>query len=269
MPEPLAPVPLPPTGIVAARPSASVILVRDSPGGLETFMVRRHAEMSVNPNVYVFPGGTVHADDSAAAWPAAPNLSERSDEAVSPEMARALYICALRELFEEAGVLLVRDTPDHVLLVDDPLADRLSAARTEVQAGTRSFLDLLGQWQPAFDLLVPFSHWVTPVAMPARFDTWFFVARLPERQVALHLEVETSDGAWLSPSGLLDPSARGPYTLVFATEQHLHRIAPFSDVASLLDFAGSKPIRRVQPELLQDAAGRRVPRLAPELADVW
>jgi hypothetical protein len=166
-------------------------------------------------------------------------------------------------------VLLVRDAPDHVLLVDDPLADQLAAARAEVQAGTRSFLDLLGQWQPAFDLLVPFSHWVTPVAVPARYDTWFFVARLPERQIALHLEVETSDSAWLSPSRLLDPARRGPYTLVYATEQHLRRIAPYSEVASLLDFAASKAIRRVQPELLQDSAGHRVPLLAPELVDAW
>jgi 8-oxo-dGTP pyrophosphatase MutT (NUDIX family) len=219
--------------------------------------------------VYVFPGGTVHADDTAAEWPAAPNLSERSDEAVDPNRARALYICALRELFEEAGVLLVRDAPDHVLLVDDPLADQLATARAEVQAGTRSFLDLLGGWQPAFDLLVPFSHWVTPVAVPARFDTWFFVARLPERQIALHLEVETSDSAWLSPKRLLDPAGRGPYTLVYATEQHLRRIAPYADVAGLLEFAGSKPIRRVQPDLLQDVTGQRVPRLGPGLADAW
>ena len=269
MPEPLTPVPPPPTGIVPARPSASVILVRDSPDGLETFMVRRHAEMSVNPNVYVFPGGTVHADDTAAEWPAAPDLSERSDEVVDPHTAGALALCALRELFEEAGVLLVRDAPDHVLVVDDRLADELAAARSEVQAGARSFQTLLDRWQPAFDLLVPFSHWVTPVAMPARFDTWFFVARLPERQIALHLEVETSDSAWLSPRRLLDPAAREPYTLVFATEQHLRRIAPFGDVAGLLEFAATKQIRRVHPDLLQDPSGTRVPRLAPDLVDTW
>jgi 8-oxo-dGTP pyrophosphatase MutT (NUDIX family) len=270
MPDALVPIPPPPDGIVPARPSASVILVRDGPGGLEAFMVRRHAEMSVNPNVYVFPGGTVHADDTAPGWPAAPDLSARSDERVTPEAGTALSICALRELFEEAGVLLVRDAPDHVLAVDDQLADDLAAARSEVQAGTRSFKSLLGDaWQPAFDLLVPFSHWVTPVAVPARFDTWFFVARLPERQVALHLEVETSDGAWLSPTRLLEPSAREAYTLVYATEQHLHRIAPFADVASLLEFARHKPIRRVQPDLLQDASGRRVPRLEPSVVDVW
>ena len=270
MPEQLVPVPPPPKGIVPARPSASVILVRDGPAGLETFMVRRHAEQSVNPNVYVFPGGTVRADDTDLAWPSPPeDLCARSDAAIEPDQARAVYACAIRELFEEAGVLLVRDAPDHVLVVDDDLADELAAARSEIQAGARPFHSLLESWRPAFDLLVPFSHWVTPTAAPARFDTWFFVARLPERQVALHLEIETSDGAWLSPSRLLDPSARGPFTLVFATEQHVRRIAPFADVASLLDFAATKRIRRLQPELMQDAAGQRVPRLEPKLVDAW
>jgi 8-oxo-dGTP pyrophosphatase MutT (NUDIX family) len=252
-------------------------------------MVRRHAEQSVNPNVYVFPGGTVRADDTDLAWPSPPeDLCARSDAAIEPDEARAVYACAIRELFEEAGVLLVRDAPDHVLVVDDDLADELAAARSEIQAGARPFHSLLESWRPAFDLLVPFSHWVTPTAAPARFDTWFFVARLPERQVALHLEIETSDGAWLSPSRLLDPSAHGekttgsrftspphaegrrnPYTLVFATEQHVRRIAPFADVASLLDFAATKRIRRLQPELMQDAAGQRVPRLEPKLVDAW
>jgi 8-oxo-dGTP pyrophosphatase MutT (NUDIX family) len=219
--------------------------------------------------VYVFPGGTVGPDDTQAYWPEAPDLSARSDEPVAPDQARALYACAIRELFEEAGVLLVRDAPDHVLVVGEELADELAAARSAIQSGARSFASLLRTWRPAFDLLVPFSHWVTPVAAPARFDTWFFVARLPERQVALHLEIETSDGAWVSPTRLLDPSARGPYALVFATEQHVRRIAPYPDVASLLDFARRKPIRRLQPELMQGAAGQRVPRLDPELVDAW
>jgi 8-oxo-dGTP pyrophosphatase MutT (NUDIX family) len=269
MPEGLIPVPPPPKGIVPARPSASVILARDGAAGLETYMVRRHAETPVNPNVYVFPGGTVRPDDTEAYWPGAPDLSARSDEAVDAEQARAIYACAIRELFEEAGVLLVRDAPDHVLVVDEALADELAVARSEIQAGARSFRTLLESWRPAFDLLVPFSHWVTPTAAPARFDTWFFVARLPERQVALHLEIETSDGAWLAPARLLDPSERGPYSLVFATEQHVRRLAGFRDVAGLLEFAASKPIRRLQPELMQDAAGQRVPRLDPELVDAW
>ena len=259
--------------IAPARPSASVILVRDGPGGLETFMVRRHARSPVNPNVYVFPGGTVRPDDTLAGDP--PPLADRSDTPIDPGQATSVYACAVRELFEEAGVLLARSGSGALLAVDgsDHEAQRrLAAARADVQAARLSLGCLLAcfgaDWGPAFDLLMPFSHWVTPTAAPARFDTWFFVAELPERQVALHCQIETSDGVWLSPGALLDPTARGPYDLVFATEQHVRRLAPFRHVAELLAFAAGKPIRRLQPELVTDG-GRRVPAIAAELVDAW
>lgn len=244
-----------------------MILVRDAADGLQTFMVRRHSQTPVNPNVYVFPGGTVHARDEDPSWPDPPDdLAARSDTSLNTQEARAVYTCAVRELFEEAGVLLVRDAPDHVLAVNEAEADRLAAGRSAVQSGERPLKDLLGAWQPAFDLLVPFSHWVTPVAAPARFDTWFFVAVLPARQVALHLEIETSDGVWLSPRQLLDDAA---YRLVFATEQHIRRLAPYGTVADLLAFARGKPIRRLQPDLVEDPQGHRFPRLDPALIDAW
>src|ERR687888_388630 len=99
---------------VEPRLSASVILVRDGHAGLETFMVRRHARSPVAPQAYVFPGGTIRSDDSLLPIDRelADALSARSDSAASPEpeLAGAYYACALRELFEEAGVLLVRDS---------------------------------------------------------------------------------------------------------------------------------------------------------------
>src|SRR5260370_1822193 len=108
--------------VAEPRPSASVILVRDGPRGLETFMVRRHARSPVAPSAYVFPGGTVRSDDldaaPADAQPLADVLSGRSDAPVAPRDAAAFYVCALRELFEEAGVLLVRDAGGQLLQVD-------------------------------------------------------------------------------------------------------------------------------------------------------
>ena len=99
---------------VEPRPSASVIVVRDAPAGLETFMVRRHARSPVAPSAYVFPSGTVRPDDLEAEYPPdvqtlADVLSARSDTPVESAQAAALYVAAVRELFEEAGVLLVRD----------------------------------------------------------------------------------------------------------------------------------------------------------------
>src|SRR5438132_8715735 len=108
--------------VVEPRPSASVILVRDGAEGLETFMVRRHSRSAVAPDAYVFPGGTVRGDDLCVVTDQgdalAETLSNRSDSPVDSATAVSLYMCALRELFEEAGVLLVRDAAQTLLRVD-------------------------------------------------------------------------------------------------------------------------------------------------------
>jgi 8-oxo-dGTP pyrophosphatase MutT (NUDIX family) len=267
---------------VVPRTSASVILVRDGGDELETFMVRRHARSRVAPSAYVFPGGTVREDDSAAfdgptvATTSASHahllgqaLSSRSDAPVADDAALAYFAAAVRELFEEAGVLLARSGTGSLLGVDEAdvaLQERLAAARLSLQTGELSLADLLAEHglAAAFDLLVPFSHWVTPTALAARFDTRFFVAAMPERQEALHCTIETSEGIWITPHALLE----GDYSVVYATAQHLRRITPYQTVGELLTFARSKPIRRVQPEVTDGAGGLSV-ALPPELDGRW
>jgi 8-oxo-dGTP pyrophosphatase MutT (NUDIX family) len=256
-----------------ARPSASVILVRDAPRGLETFMVRRHARSPVAPHAYVFPGGTVRADDaafqSADAEHLANLLSRRSDTPVEPERARDYFACALRELFEEAGVLLATDANGSLLGVaqdDVGLQEQLEATRLALQANQVSLAGALQRFdvRPAFEALVPFSHWVTPDAMAARFDARFFVAHMPDGQEALHCTIETSEGAWLRPADVLE----GDYHVVYATAQHLRRLKRCDSVTDLLDFARRKPIRRVHPTVTEGADGLSV-YLPPDLADNW
>jgi 8-oxo-dGTP pyrophosphatase MutT (NUDIX family) len=259
--------------MVEARPSASVILVRDGPDGLECFMVRRHARSPFMPNAYVFPGGTVRADDLSVAAdsgvPLANALSARSDTPVDAAQAAALYVCAVRELFEEAGVLLVRDASNHLLGVaesETPLQEQLASTRLALQAGEESIggvLDRYG-WRPAFDLLVPFSHWITPKALAARFDTRFFVAALPAGQSALHDTIETTEGLWLAPMQVLD----GDYHTVYATAQHLRRLLPHGSVDRLLSFARTKDIRMVSPDVVETDEGLRA-LIDPELLDAW
>jgi 8-oxo-dGTP pyrophosphatase MutT (NUDIX family) len=258
---------------VVPRPSASVILARDGHAGLETFMVRRHARSPVAPDAYVFPGGTVRPDDSEVPGlnPAAlaRTLSERSDTPVEPAQAATYFVSALRELFEEAGVLLARDPDGRLVTVDESdmtLQERLASTRLALQAHAVSLASVLEDWgwQPAFELLVPFSHWVTPRPLAARFDTRFFVAEMPPRQAALHDTIETSEGVWLRPVEALE----GDYRVVYATAQHLRRLSPFETVADLLAFARHKPIRLVQPELTESASGVNV-SLRPELVDAW
>ncbi len=233
-------------------------------------MVQRHARSPVVPGAYVFPGGTVREDDrSVSTTSRFEPLSNRSDTPLDDAEAAALYVCAVRELFEEAGVLLVRN-PDGALLSVDPAEttrqERLESARLALQAGEISIGSLLTDngWQPAFDWLAPFSHWVTPREVQARFDTRFFVAQMPEGQLALHDTIETSEGLWLTPSSALEPE----YHTVYPTEQHLRRLAPFQTVSALLAFARTKPIRMVQPEIVVESEFRRL-TIRADIADVW
>lgn len=232
-------------------------------------MVRRHARSPVAPSAYVFPGGTLRDDDRAVVVSDATELSARSDTPLDPGEAAALYICALRELFEEAGVLLVRDIGGSLVRVDPAdtqLQERLESTRLALQAGELTIDGVLREhgWQPALDLLVPFSHWITPRRVAARFDARFFVAELPSGQTALHDTIETSEGVWLAPSRALESD----YLTVYATTQHLKRLAAFRSVAELMRFARTKPIRMVSPELVESGEGMRamIPR---ELEDRW
>ena len=258
---------------IVPRPSASVILVRDGADGLETFMVRRHARSPVAPSAYVFPGGTVRDDDAAfrVANPAdlATTLNFRADTSASDAEAAALYVSALRELFEEAGILLARGVEGRLLEVDPSdvtLQERLESTRLALQSHDLSLSDVLGDFQltPAFDALIPFSHWVTPDVLAARFDTRFFVAEMPPMQSALHDTIELSEGIWLPPARVLEPD----YHTVFATAAHLRRLTPFTSVEALLAFAHEKPIRRVQPIVNESGEGLRV-SLADEVIDRW
>jgi 8-oxo-dGTP pyrophosphatase MutT (NUDIX family) len=260
---------------VGAEPrlSASVILVRDGSAGLETFMVRRHARSPAFPSAYVFPGGTVRDDDLTLHVADADQLTEalvgRSDTPVDAEQARALFVCAVRELFEEAGVLLVRDGGGDLLEVDVSeitLQERLESTRLALQAHELTLGQVLADhgWQPAFDRLAPFSHWITPTTVATRFDTHFFVAELPRGQSALHDTIETSEGVWLTPQLALSDG----YHTLFPTTEHLKRLAGFGSAAALASFSHSKPIRMVLPEVGPGSDGTRI-RIRSDLVDGW
>lgn len=235
-------------------------------------MVRRHARSRAFASAFVFPGGTVCDDDLAYPVPAdarlADTLVSRSDTPVTAAEASALYVCAIRELFEEAGVFLARSA--HGLLEvdasDTAVQERLASTRLALQAHELSIGQVLADnaLEPAFDLLIPFSHWITPVQLAARFDTHFFVASLPPRQSALHDTIETSEGLWLSPARALGDE----YHTVYATVQHLRRLEGLQSVNDLVEFARAKPIRTVLPEMVESAEGMRV-TVRPEIADTW
>ena len=187
----------------APRNSATVVMLRDAPQGLEVFLVKRHAASAVLGGAYVFPGGKLdvadtHLDDHAHMDATAHAMHAALHEPQTPvDIAKGLFVAALREAFEESGVLFGTSTQ----------GDHHALAAQRLQEG-QSFNDMLAALAIRLQTqsVVPWSRWITPL-MPSvtnkRFDTRFFVARVPEHQVAQHDNVETTQSVWITPAEAL------------------------------------------------------------------
>jgi len=239
------------------------MLVRPSgERGFEVFMLRRSSASAFAPDAYVFPGGTIDPqDEQPQARKTTYGVNDdwlrnqfRSDEwasfpsgtqSVTLDEAQSLVRAALRELFEESGVLLGCDengaTVTPALLPDE---------RTAVQSNTLSFAALLERHHVFADAraLTLFSQWITPATEPRRYNTHFFIARGSEFHTPLADAIETHDGIWIDPHEALDRSRGGVLYLVYPTIKHLERLAEFDYLDELFVFARNKPIYRIMPE---------------------
>jgi len=162
--------------------------------------------------------------------------------------ARALRVAALRETFEECGVLLARPRGGSALLDGQRCADI-----TAKSAG-RSFAAMLDaeDLELALDTLTPFAHWVTPPIMPKRFDTHFYVVAAPEDQIAMHDGSESVDSIWLNPAEGLAAAKAGKYTVLLPTRLNLQMLGESPDVASALAAARARKIVTVEPVAVKD-----------------
>jgi len=233
-----------------ARPAATVLLVRDGESGLEVFMVVRHHQIDFASGALVFPGGSLEPGDraiaaDAARCGAASGLDERG---------RALRVAAVRETFEECGVLLARPRGSNDWLPGARVAELAS------RSAGRSFGDLvLGEdLELALDALTPFAHWITPAALPKRFDTHFFILAAPPDQSARHDGSESVDSIWINPARAFAGAEEGKYTIVLATRLNLQRLAESADVASALAAARARPIVTVAPVAVKTEAGYEI-----------
>jgi 8-oxo-dGTP pyrophosphatase MutT (NUDIX family) len=233
-----------------------VILAREASAGFELFMVRRHAGARAFADAYVFPGGVVRADDFAAQegdLTPAEALARFGDRGGDPPadaaLALALHRAAMRELFEEAGVLLAVDAAGRPVAIPDADAPGWAARRRSVQAGELTVAELLRAdgLAAAPARLHYFSHWITPTEAPRRFDTRFFVAEMPPGQRAAECGVETFDGLWLRPREALGRYAAGELPLVFPTRMHLQRLTEPGSLGALIELARTKPVATVRP----------------------
>ncbi|HWC24812.1 MAG TPA: NUDIX hydrolase [Flexivirga sp.] len=238
--------------VAPARLASTVLLVRESGSGVEVFMQRRVSSMKFAPSMWVFPGGGVDARDESPGVPwAGPSPAEWASLLGIPEpTAQAIVSAAVREVFEECGVLLAGTSSDDVVLDvtgDDWQADR--AAVLERRLPFASLLERRGLVLRS-DLLALQDHWITPEMQPRRYDTWFFSARLPERQVADDRTTEVDTAVWRRPSDVIAEEASGRARMFAPTLVQLHRLAGWADLTPAT--INRDGLRAVMPEPVED-----------------
>jgi 8-oxo-dGTP pyrophosphatase MutT (NUDIX family) len=226
-------------------------------------MLRRHAKVEFAGDAWVFPGGAVDEDDrrlDPACWSGIDPDAIARRYATSPDEVLGHYVAGVRETFEEAGILLARrrdgrpaDTQTaSAKTMRAALADRTAAARLE---------DWLRDEELVLDLgaLAYHSRWITPAQAPKRYDTWFFLAALPQDQDASHDHVETTDQRWLTPIDALARKAAGEMLIWYPTEQTLRAIDGADTAAALLDGARARrEVRALQPHMEKSPGGWRL-----------
>ena len=224
------------------RPASTILLLRDGPSGLETFMVVRHHEIDFASGALVFPGGRMEA----------------ADVGLAAERARAdplapFKVAAIREAFEECGLLLARAEGEDAIV---------PAARAAGLDRAAPFCDLMARERlvPALDALVPFAHWITPDFVPKRFDTHFFLALAPEDQILAHDGREAVDSVWISAREALAEHGKR-YKLLFPTHRTLWKLSAHESAASVLAAARAAPVVTVLPEriTIDGGPGLRIP----------
>ncbi|WP_336030328.1 NUDIX hydrolase [Geodermatophilus sp. FMUSA9-8] len=242
----------------AVRPAATVLLLRDGEAGLEVHLLRRTRGMPFAGGMTAYPGGGVDPRDgdtdvawtgpSPAEWAVALGCDER--------VARELVCAAVRETFEEAGVLLAGEPGGDV--VPDVSGDEWETQRQALLSRELSLAELLAARGLALraDLLRPFAHWITPPAEPRRYDTRFFAAALPVGQEARDVSGEADEASWLTPEAALAEMRAGTRPMLPPTIHTLGQLAPFADVAAALAGSPPEPLHPIMPELVRTPEGR-------------
>jgi len=261
-----------PAGEVPLRAAATVMLVRDGDdptASLEVLMVRRNPQSAFVGGAYVFPGGAV---DPADGGTDAQAFCQGRDDAEASEIlglvsgGLAYWVAALRECFEEAGVLLAYSGAEVgsrrlLSLADQGDAARFARHRLDVNAGRRRFLDACSEegLSLAVDRVHYFAHWITPYGAPRRYDTRFFVAAAPSEQTPAHDAGETIAAMWMRPADALARHRAGEIELIFPTIRNLQAIGRFSHSEALLaSAAAAVGVPAILPRVVADGRGVRI-----------
>jgi len=245
-----------------ARPAATVMIVRQHEGEMEVFMVVRHHKIEFMGGALVFPGGKVDAQDGDAELIAhATGVDDMDDQQ------RITRIAAIREAFEECGVLLARHVGNTHLVSGQDLENLRQKYRNGIHAEEISMLDMVRNenLELACDKLVHFAHWIPPAHVPKRFDTMFFLAEAPAEPGADHDGHESVDSVWIKPSQALADGDAGQRLVVFPTRMNLTKLARSNSVGDALEAATEHNVVTVQPRVIDKPDGKYL--CIPEEAD--
>jgi 8-oxo-dGTP pyrophosphatase MutT (NUDIX family) len=242
MPKPVAP----------ALPSSTVLLLRDDRGAFQVFMVQRHHQIDFASSALVFPGGKVDpADRDAALRVRCRGAGNLDDDTF------AVRVSAVRETFEECGVLLARRRGEAALLPESAVRPLETQHRADLVAGrtTLAAIAEANDLELALDALIPFAHWITPEFMPKRFDTHFFLVAAPPDQVAAHDGEESVDSIWIAPVEAVADAKSGRRPIIFPTLRNLIKLARATSVADAMARAESAPVVTVLPTVGKSERG--------------
>lgn len=237
---------------VEPRDAATVVLLRDrTGGGLEIYLLRRVRSMPFAGGMYAFPGGGVDSRDAdrAVAWSGPPAEGWAAPFGADVPLARALVCAAVRETFEESGVLLAGPDPEQV--VGDTRGAEWEADREALIDRSLAFADMLARRDLVLrsDLLGPWAHWITPEFEPRRYDTRFFVAALPKSQRARDVGGESDLACWMRPSEAWAEYERGELALMTPTAATVEELADFHSVDGVLAHSRQREPRPWLPKV--------------------
>jgi 8-oxo-dGTP pyrophosphatase MutT (NUDIX family) len=243
--------------IAIPKKAATVILLREwDPDGFEVFLLKRHEESSFMGGNFVYPGGKVDREDgsletcSLCSGISAEEAFQLFGKTLPSDECLAHWVAGIRELFEEAGVLLAYDHQGKSLPLTNP-ADRkrLLSYRDLIQEGKMSICQLAQEEKLLFalDQLHYYAHWITPEARSQRFDTRFFLAFHPVGQEASHDQTETTIGVWLSPRKALEKNSGGEVALSPPTLKTLEDLSRFKKIEEVFASLKTKAIRSILP----------------------
>ena len=241
-----------PDPVQPIRPAATIIVVREAQQSFEIFMLKRTSRASFASGMYVFPGGRVDNDDHLHKYDA---YRHGPSEAQAPQVAalgdewRGYWIAAIRETFEEAGLMLAYKNGSLISFDNEDVHAHYDAYRVPLHKGDVSLLEICERESIhlAVDHVHFYNRFVTPVGRPRRFDTRFFIASAPENQRGRHDEKETVDSIWLTPEEALERNSAGEFDLMNVTRMQLSWLAEYPDKAALLAMSENQtecPIRR-------------------------